>query len=214
MEIINKKDGESRNDRILWDNINTMTIPQGRTVWGFSNDDSHSNSAIGFSFNMFEMPMNGLEQFRAAMRSGSFYVVAKVAWNEGVNNQDLNTPTPVVTSVAASAASITVTAENYHRIDWITEGTRVIAQGNTIDITALAGELGCFVRANIIGSGGIVFTQPFVVAKLPAHSNIDRPDWGVTDRPGWGVTDRPGWGVTDRPGWGVTDRPGWGVPVP
>ena len=45
MEIINKKDGDSYSDRILWDNILTKTMPE-RPVWGFSNDDTHSVSAV------------------------------------------------------------------------------------------------------------------------------------------------------------------------
>ncbi|MCL2550294.1 MAG: hypothetical protein FWE78_05145, partial [Methanimicrococcus sp.] len=47
LEIINKIDGESKSDRILWDNILKKTMPHGRSVWGFSNDDTHSTNATG-----------------------------------------------------------------------------------------------------------------------------------------------------------------------
>ncbi|MCL2128057.1 MAG: DUF4886 domain-containing protein, partial [Treponema sp.] len=43
MEIINQTDRYS-NDRILWDNILAVTVPLGRYVWGFSNDDAHSTT--------------------------------------------------------------------------------------------------------------------------------------------------------------------------
>jgi hypothetical protein len=63
MEIINKKDDDSYSDRILWDNILKQTMPE-RPVWGFSNDDSHSVSGTGFSYNMLLLPENNLGNVR------------------------------------------------------------------------------------------------------------------------------------------------------
>ena len=164
MEIINKKDGESFSDRILWDNILKKTIPQGRYVWGFSNDDTHNATDTGYSFNMFLMPANTTGDFRTAMNAGSFYAVAKVARRELGSSFVASGPTPVIKSVSvdSAAASITIDASYADRIDWISDG-KVIATGSTFVLPEHAGDVGCYVRANVIGPGGIAFTQPFGV---------------------------------------------------
>ena len=159
MEIINKRDNESWNDRFLWDNINAITIPQGRFVWGFSNEDTHSNNDTGYSFNIMIMPELTVAAFEAAMLSGSFYAVARVAWSEGVNNQDRNAQTPIIHSVTGTERAITITAEHYSRIDWIATGSAKVAEGETFRLPVA--DIGNFVRANVIGPGGIAFTRPW-----------------------------------------------------
>ena len=163
MEIVNRRDGHSVSDRILWDNILAQTMPQGRFVWGFANDDSHRNSDIGYSFNVFVMPENTLENFRYAMQGGRFFAAARAARRELGSDFMGTGPVPVIVNIETdnSSMSITINAENYSRIDWISNG-RVIADGNTIKLNAQRNNrLGSYVRANIIGPGGIVFTQPF-----------------------------------------------------
>jgi len=158
MEIVNQGDRYG-NDRRLWDNVNSVTIPQGRVAWGFSNDDSHGFGQVGFQFNMFQMPENTLDQFRGAMLSGSFYAVSRKAVHEGVENWNLSAPVPVINSVIRNATSITIYAEHFSRIEWVTGGTNVVAEGPTINLPETVG-LAQFIRANVIGPGGIAFTQP------------------------------------------------------
>jgi hypothetical protein len=167
MEIINKKDGESKNDRYLWDNINAVTIPQGVYVWGFSNDDTHDNNNTGYAFNMFLQPANNLDEFRKTMYAGNFYAVSYYAFNEGVTNEDLSSPFPYITNIAVDpqAASITITATDYTVIEWFNERTEVIATGNTINIADVEDQIGSFVRAHLIGPGAITWTQPFAIVK-------------------------------------------------
>jgi hypothetical protein len=162
MEIINKKDEESASDRILWDNILMRTSAAGRYVWGFSNDDTHSIESTGFSFNVFVMPENNLENVRGAMLSGSFYAVARVSKRELGNNFTGEGPVPVIVSIDVDDVngSISITAENSNKIEWISNG-KVVARGNTIKIGAHRNRVGFYVRANISGPGGIAFTQPF-----------------------------------------------------
>jgi hypothetical protein len=168
MSIINKLDNESANDRPFWDNVNAVTIPQGKFVWGFANDDGHSNAAIGHAFNVMLMPELSLDAFRWAMRRGSFYAVTRVARKEGVNTHygindfalvDRNVPLPVIKDVIVSRRSIRIVAENYSRIDWIAGKTATIAQGDTFTLPGT--NIGNFVRANVIGTGGLAFTRPW-----------------------------------------------------
>ena len=166
MEIINRRDGDTFSDRILWDNILKETVPQGRYVWGFSDDDSHSTGAVGHSYNIFVMPSNTVDNFAAAMKSGNFYAVAKIARREqeGIKIDD-KLPAPSITSITVNtgAASITINAKDADKIDWISNGA-VIASGKTVNLATTEG-VGSYVRANISGRGGIVFTQPFGVVR-------------------------------------------------
>ena len=164
MEIINKKDGESASDRILWDNILHRTMPEGRFVWGFSNDDTHYNSDTGFSFNVFVMPANTTENFRSTMLNGNFYAVARVSKRE-LGSLFVGTgPYPEITNIVTneSALSITITAQHAEDIDWIADGV-VIFTGETILLEDHRDDISSYVRANIKGPGGIAFTQPFRV---------------------------------------------------
>jgi len=161
MEIVNQRDRHP-NDRALWDQILMQTAPLGRLVWGFSNDDSHSIYHVGYSFNMFVMPENSLENFRSAMVSGAFYGVARIARTELGNDFTGTGPVPRITSIEVddNVLSITIAARNFTGIVWIADGIE-IAQGNTLRISDHMDRIGYYVRANIIGPGGIAFTQPF-----------------------------------------------------
>ena len=169
MEIINKLDGDSYSDRILWDNILKETMPEGRFVWGFSNDDTHSNSATGHSYNMMLLPSNTADNVRAAMENGAFYASAKVAKREGYTVTDIATISdyqpPIITNIMVNQAEDTITIEGelYDTIEWIADG-QVIATGNTIDLNNYEDKVNSYIRAQLKGKEGISFTQPFGIS--------------------------------------------------
>jgi len=177
MEIINKLDDESKSDRILWDNILMQLMPEGRGVWGFSNDDSHFIDAIGYSFNVMLMPELTANAAKASMQNGAFYAVSRVARPEGVNTglfglwpispgnfstlYMFNQSTPGIVNIIAENDSITITGTDYSRIEWIADG-RVIATGPRLDLNAHQDSINHnYVRAQLISGTGIAFTQPF-----------------------------------------------------
>ncbi|NDL66987.1 hypothetical protein [Anaerotalea alkaliphila] len=164
MEIINKKDGDSVSDRILWDSILQVTMPERRNVWGFSNDDAHSTAAVGYSFNMLLMPENSEENVRAAMENGTFYAVAKVAKRELGIGFVAQGSAPVIEDIRVDQQenAITIQGDNYHTIQWIADG-EVIATGASIDLNDHEEHVNSYVRAQLVGEGGISFTQPFGV---------------------------------------------------
>ena len=175
MEIVTARDWETANDRILWDNILTRTVPQGRFVWGFANDDSHRNRFIGQNYNIFLMRENTHENIRQAMISGSFYAVARVAGHELGNFFAPRRASPRIANikVCEKTSSITIDAKNYSRIDWISNG-RLIYSGKTFVPESHENRIGYYVRANIIGRGGIAFTQPFgIIWKKKLHDAAD-----------------------------------------
>ena len=175
MEIINKLDGDSYSDRILWDSILKETMPNGRFVWGFSNDDTHSNAATGHSYNMMLLSSNTATNVRAAMENGAFYASAKVAKREGYTVTDINTindyQPPVITNIEVDQEEDTITIEGdlYRTIEWIADG-EVIATGNTIDLNDYEDKINSYVRAQLKGDEGISFTQPFGVTSKHAGS--------------------------------------------
>ena len=179
IEIINKIDNESRCERILWDNILKQTMAQGRSVWGFSNDDSHSLDATGYSWNVMLMPTLSPYETRTAMESGAFYAVSRVSRPDGINatlpgggempgSGDKSTlylleqKTPSISSIVVDEenAVITISGADYDVIEWIADGA-VIATGETISISQYKDQIGSYVRAQLKSATGIAFTQPF-----------------------------------------------------
>jgi len=168
IEIINKWDGESINDRILWDNILTQTASQGRLVWGFSNDDSHSLSANGHAWNVMLMPTFDEAAVRTSMETGAFYGVSRIDRQHGINNDTPGAPaqttttsamysggndnaralalleqaTPSISNIAVSGSVITITGADYQQIVWYSgtenNASKMIATGNSIDISLYA----------------------------------------------------------------------------
>jgi len=176
MEVFNRRDVDSLHDRVLWDNVNTFTIPEGRYVWGYGNDDLHSyaistsgGNGLQINYNMFVMPENTPENFRTAMVKGHSYIVTVCAFNEGIDMPAANAGSerPIITSVTTGENTITITAQNATSIDWISEGRKIhtttITDGSgtiTLNDPAIVNQVGAFVRANIIGPSGMAVIQP------------------------------------------------------
>ena len=188
MEIINKIDNESKSDRILWDNILKQTMPQGRSVWGFSNNDSHSINATGYSWNVMLMPELSQAETRKSMETGAFYAVSRVSRLDGINrtlpngNQMpgagdastlylLNQTTPSISNIVVFGNTITISGADYISVEWIADGA-VIATGNTIDLSNYSDVVNSYVRAQLKSSTGIAFTQPFGVKEATFTSVI------------------------------------------
>lgn len=167
MEIINEIDTTTRNDRVLWDNLLKIVIPSGRNIWGFSNDDAHEMKNIGISFETFMLPSVSDETIRTAMENGTFFSVGRRARAE-LGEQffgGYETPYPVVTKIDVDddTDTISVEAEDYDKIQWVSEG-KIIAEGNEINLNDYADEIGCYVRFQLINNeGGMTFSNPFVV---------------------------------------------------
>ncbi|MFD1504947.1 hypothetical protein FE374_10955 [Georgenia yuyongxinii] len=173
MEIINKKDGDSASDRILWDNILTQTMPE-RPVWAQSNDDAHSNGALGFSYNVHLMPELSEGAFRHSLEAGTYYASAKVSYRELGNEFISQGATPTISDITVDgdADTVTITGVDTESVRWISEG-EVIAEGATIDLDDHDGKVGSYVRAELVGPGGISFTQPFGVHGGPGREVVE-----------------------------------------
>jgi len=190
-EIVNRgTDADSASDRILWDSVLTQVIPHGkRNVWGFANDDAHSANGAGHAWNVFIMEENTVEAFHEAMLKGNFYAVTRRAHRElgqniygGVPGTQTNVPNahlgayPQLTGVRITGSGnniiLRLTVENAPTTNWISDGKVIVdTHGNPVNTNNLRladypSQIGSYVRANIIGPGGIAFTQPFPVAEI------------------------------------------------
>jgi len=187
MEIINKIDNESKSERILWDNILKEMMPTGRFVFGFSNDDTHSLDATGYSWNVMLMPRLSQAETRIAMENGAFYAVSRVSRLDGINrflptgaqmpgsgNSStlylLLQPTPSISNIEVRGNTIAITGADYDLIEWIADG-KVIATGSTIDLRDYADNVNSYVRAQLKSNTGIAFTQPFGVSEIEPNNH-------------------------------------------
>ena len=182
MELFNKLDSESRSDRILWDNILMELMPQGRFVWGFGNDDSHSLTEIGYSWTVLLMPELNIDAARVAMETGASYAVSRVCRTLDINTvlEDgrptpeagttdtlfmLQQPTPSIARIVAEDNQIIITARDYDRIEWIADG-QVIYTGATLNLLDHNENINSYVRAQIISETGVALTQPFGIRRV------------------------------------------------
>lgn len=153
LEIYNQGD-RYPGDRMLYDSILTVLMP-GRKVWAYSNDDLHTLSHLGRNWNVFLLPELTEEWFRLGMEKGLSYWVYAPAGHYGVEP-------PVINSVTTNGrkATISIEAENYNSVVWISDGD-VVAEGVTVDLNSLE-SAGNYIRAELMGSEGTVTgTQPF-----------------------------------------------------
>ena len=171
MEIINNMDKESFSDRILWDNINMRTIPQGRSVYGFCADDSHRKDNDGFGWNVMLMTELSTQATLNAMKNGEFYAVSRYDRREGVKISGtenlaswLTKPTPSISGITVNGGSITVTGAGYDVIEWIADGVKIATGSATLNIKEHLGGINSYVRAQLKSATGIAYTQPFGVS--------------------------------------------------
>lgn len=171
MEILNRVDSVTSSDRILWDSVLQYVIPRGeRTVWGFGNSDAHKLTDIDTSYMDFILPEYSLENVKNAMENGSFFTVGRRARKEMPDDFVGEGPLPRVTGITVDDENdiITVTAENTDKIQWIANGN-IISETttdsgkviSTIKLREHSDDITCYVRCQLIGAGGICFSQPF-----------------------------------------------------
>ena len=198
IEIMNKLDNESRSDRIFYDNILKALAPEGRKVWAFSSDDSHSLDEIGYSFNVMLLDTLTEAATMESMKKGTFYAVARIDRREGINSpflsksppqrgdattiQLLSKPVPSISEITVDKERgiITITGADYTTIEWIADGVKILSEsrkaaGNTLELNSSAyeGKIGRYVRAHLKSTTGIAYTQPFYVQ----NSNVKVSPW-------------------------------------
>jgi len=156
MEAVNSED-EYPSDKETWHKVLTAMSPN-RPVYGFANDDAHAYAEIGFSFNEFLTDDFTEEGVRRAIVNGvSFFSsTATVSKPSG--------PMPHVKDIVldTNAMTITVDAINYDKIEWRSCGV-VVGRDEEIAINNDGYNLCKYVQFTLIGKGGQLFSQPFLI---------------------------------------------------
>ncbi len=201
IDMNSKGDGRTRNDRKLWDILIQKVAPTGRNVFGICTSDAHKKSAIDTGWIIYTTnDGNTVESFRECLETGSFFGGArnienvkevaileaetgkKLADKNGQWHADQGIPQPQVKNIAIDEAedTITIEADNALTVHWIADG-EVIAVGNTIDLDDYyyQDKIGCYVRAEIFGDGGILYSQPFLLdySGAPSAEDVRFFDW-------------------------------------
>jgi len=192
--------GEMNNSE-LWDALLCNLAPSSRNVFAFGTDDSHSAESVGWECVWAAMPENSAENLRECLRSGAFF--AAMQWSNDLEilalleaegavieedeegwrwwEADADVPAPMVTGITVKNNTITLEIENYKTVQWISDG-KIIAEGAALDLAAHRDVLGSYVRAQIRGDGGILYTQPFLLSYegMPAGRPVPKRfvDWG------------------------------------
>lgn len=165
MEIINNTDNVTRADRALWDELLKVVIPKGRNITAFADDDSEVESDIGRSFEMIMMPENTLENVKTAMANGTLFACSKYARTE-IGNDFIGTgEVPLVKNIKVDQEANTIEltldqSRNCSAVEWVYDN-KVIATGNKIDLNDYEDDLGCYIRFQLKGEGGITYSQAF-----------------------------------------------------
>ena len=194
-EVLNMYDIPNFCDRILWDELLKVLIPEGkRCVWGFANSDAHRVHEADTAFMDFILPECTVENLRKAMEKGNFFAIARYAKGELGEDFVGEGPYPVVTDITVNQedGTISVTGANCDTIQWIADGeiiqTDTAENGltSTIKLNDHEENISCYVRAQLKGKGGICMTQPFIcddgdmrrfakpVRKEPAPVGLDK----------------------------------------
>ena len=168
MDINSGKNNRTRYDIDLWDNVLQMTLPQGRNVSCIAFSDGHLIDEYDRAFTMMCMPENTVDELRTCMETGAWFSVGRYARKDlGEDFVGIGAP-PAVSRITVDNENDTLSFEgsNYTYIKWISNG-EVIKEGT--DCTSLClddftdEELGMYVRFQITGDGGILYSQAFPV---------------------------------------------------
>lgn len=178
-EVFNEKNGTTGYDRILWDNLLMYTLPYGKNVIGFSNTDAHTKSMVNSSFSVFMMEENNVENIKETMQNGNFFMVTRNLRQNVVNDigpdeafdviDEIGLAYPMFTKVSVDGHKITVSAKDADKLQFIANG-KVIAKYDigedaiTLDLDTIEGaEDFLYVRAEILGEGGMTITQALTI---------------------------------------------------
>lgn len=167
MEIVNNSDNVTRSDRALWDELLQVVIPTGRNIWAFADDDSEQLYEVGRAFELFPLKENTEENVKEAMINGALFAASKNYNPEKGQGEKFEGTgeVPIVTNIVVNDAENTITVEvdpdrDCDKIQWVANG-EVICEDFTIDLNDYEEKLGCYVRFQLFGEGGVTYSQAF-----------------------------------------------------
>jgi len=163
----------------LWDTLLGNLAPlMRRNVFGIYTSDSHGADTVDARWVWALMEGQSVENLRASLEAGAFFSAVRAVDHPATlaalgkaTGRDFGAawsapaglPEPMVTRITAAADTIGIEAENAEVILWISDG-KVVATGNELLLAEHREALGAYVRAEVWGEGGILYTQPFLLS--------------------------------------------------
>jgi len=167
MDINSGTDDGTKYDKILYDRILAKTIPYGAVPWAFTYSDAHTPGQFDRAWTVHLMPELTAAALRTSMEDGAFFGFSRHARLERGDDSFVGEGAPPAVSrieVSEAAGTIAITAQGYDEIVWTSNG-EIVARGEVLDIAAHEEEIGSYVRAYLLGPGGILYIQPFTVLR-------------------------------------------------
>lgn len=169
LEAVNKNANEGE-DLVLWDRLLTKFAPD-RMIFGIANDDagrSDQESGVGLGFDHrftvtllhpSEFDPNDQDSSRQATvdayKRGQMFFVERDSYNPDTEDPPQE---PVVTDVTVDGNTITLDADHWNSIEWISKG-EVVETGLEITVTE---DDAPYVRAELkTNPGATTYTQPW-----------------------------------------------------
>ena len=169
MELVNKSDNRTKWDRHLYDELLMRLAPEGRTLWGFCEDDSHKESELDQNCQWFILRNQTAGDVRAAMENGNFFCSSrrsKTELNDGTGNGnypriwrvDVDEMHNQITFNTTLAQKAVIVADG-QEIDTVqTDPSGAVV---TFDLNKYEDRINSYVRVYFTGEGGITYVQPF-----------------------------------------------------
>lgn len=152
------------NDRILWDQVLTINMPEN-PVWGYSCDDTHTSEQYFRNYDFMLMPELTTDALKNAMKNGQ-----TVFSYEFTGSGEDKAPHINSISVDKDRKTITIDSPDADNIEWIysTHRTNPSSPSSTKSTVVGIGKTfpfedyqGSYVRARLTNKYGETATQPF-----------------------------------------------------
>ena len=198
IEILNERNGTTGYDRILWDNLLMYTLPYGKNIIAFSNNDTHWPETIDSSFSVFMMEENTQEEIKETMQSGAFFAVTRRLRANDLNDIgpateidciDSGIPYPMFTNIAVDGHTVDVSTKDATTLQWIANGKVIktvdVSNGGsyTLDLDSIEGsEDYAYIRAELFGDGGLCCSQAFVLDDGSEPAEYEEPEVTFIDK--------------------------------
>jgi len=166
IDINSGTSNHTKYDRILYDRILAKVIPYGVLPWSFVYSDAHSPGEFDRAWTVHLMPEKTPAALRKSMEDGTFFGFSRYPRLE-VSDDFVGEGEPPSVSrieVDQTAGTITITASNYDSVTWVSNG-EIVATGEALELADHDANIGSYVRAYLLGDGGILYVQPFTVLR-------------------------------------------------
>lgn len=168
MEVFNQANRYPE-DRALWDALLGAMMP-ARPIWGMANDDSHTRAHVGLNSTILLLDQVETKPVRQALEAGRFFFTTLTTHRK---DQRDHHKTPIIRRIDCDPRKgiirLTAVCDGkpvpFDGYRWITAGGKLVSVNEKLDLNDTPG-IDRYVRLEIRGPGGTLFTQPFGIEKV------------------------------------------------